>query len=84
MVSDNAIAVKDTVYTPDGKGVVTEMNDRYVSVTLEGGRLCMFPHRDIYRDEKLEQRAIVKPPSPVTPPAPEATNEGDGQSPPPA
>ena len=63
-VSDDAVAVGDTVHTPDGKGKIASISDRYVDVTLESGEKRVFGHRDIYADEKMQTPKVVNPPTP--------------------
>lgn len=77
-----ALATGDSVHTPDGKGVVTAIGDRYVDVNLENGQKAIFSHRDIYLDEKLETPATVTPVAPVEQSAPAvepAETEAPGQ-----
>lgn len=53
------------IITPDGEGVVTEADDRYVGVKLDNGALAQFGHRDVTLAPKA-----AKPAEPVAPPAP--------------
>lgn len=70
-----AIEPKDVVYTPDGKGIVTGINERLVSVDLENGTKASYSHNEIFSDEEKKVPAVVVPPPPApsapsTPPMP--------------
>lgn len=72
--SDNAIKIGSEVYTPDGKGTVTLINDRYVFVDLESKLKASYGWRDIFTDDLLTKPGNIVPPSALLP-APEPETE---------